>query len=136
MAAYGVAPCRMRRFIASAIALVDALVERPAGVGVLDDLGLRIAGFLDDRVAVVPLDDRFGLEDLMSVDDREPARIRPQALVLLARELDELVAAQSPALAHEREQARRVLAELHPLVDLAEGRLIHGDALAAFTSHG
>ena len=49
-------------------------VERASRVGVLDDLGFRVAGFLDDRVTVVSLDDRFGLEDLVSVDDREPAR--------------------------------------------------------------
>ena len=114
---------------------LEALVERPTGVGVLDDLGLRFAGLLDDRVPVVSLDDRFGLEDLVSVDDREPARIRPEVLVLLARELNELVAPQSSALADEGQQARRVLAEFHPLVDLAEGRLIHRNALSAFPSH-
>jgi hypothetical protein len=37
------------------------LVEWPARVRVLDDLGLRITALLDDEVAVVSLDDLFRL---------------------------------------------------------------------------
>jgi hypothetical protein len=50
-----------------------ASVERATRVGVLDDLGLRIGGLFDDNVAVMSLDDLFCLEDLVAVDDREPA---------------------------------------------------------------
>jgi hypothetical protein len=50
-----------------------ASVERATRVGVLDDLGLRIGGLFDDNVPVMSLDDLFRLEDLVAVDDREPA---------------------------------------------------------------
>jgi hypothetical protein len=69
------------------------------------------------------------------VEDREPAWILADALVFRAGEQNEPVAAQSAALAHEGQQTRGVLADLHPLVDLAEGRLVHGDALLAFAFH-
>jgi hypothetical protein len=112
-----------------------ALVEWPARVGVLDDLGLRVTALLHDEVPVVSLDDLFGLEDFVAVENREPAWILADGLIFGAGELNEPVAAQSAALADEGQQAGGVLADLHPLVDLAEGRLVHGDALLAFASH-
>ena len=68
----------------------------------------------------------------MIANRRGLARMR---LVLRARELDQLVAAQAPALAEEREQPARLLPGLHPLVDLAERRLVHGDALPPLDVH-
>jgi hypothetical protein len=57
---------------------------------VLDDLGLGIAAFLDDEVPVVALDDFFRFEDLVAVDDCEPASIFADALVFRTWELNEL----------------------------------------------
>jgi hypothetical protein len=83
----------------------------------------------------VSLDDRLRFEDLVPVEDRESAWILADRFVLRASELNELVAAQSAALADEGQHPRSVLADLHPLVDLAEGRLVHGDALLALMFH-
>ena len=83
----------------------------------------------------MPLDDLLRLEDLVPLDDREPARVLADGLVLRAGQLDEPRAVQPPALAHEAQQAGGTLARLHPLVDLAEGRLVHGDALFARAFH-
>jgi hypothetical protein len=51
---------------------------------VLDDLGLRIPGLLDDDVPVVSLDDCFHFADLVAVEDRESARILADGLVFRA----------------------------------------------------
>ena len=52
-----------------------------------DDLGLRIAGLLDDEVALVALDYLFRVEEFVAVEDREPARVRADALVFGARQI-------------------------------------------------
>src|SRR4029079_19170947 len=111
------------------------LLERPPRIGVLDDLGLRCAALLDHEVPVVPLDDLLRFEDLVPLDDREPARVRADALIFRAGELDQPRAVQPAALAHEAQEAGVALAGLHPLVDLAEGRLVHGHALFARAFH-
>src|SRR3954451_14109810 len=61
--------------------------------------------------------------DLVAVDDPEPAWISADARVFRASELNELVAVQSGALAHEDQQARRVLADLDPLVGFGDRTL-------------
>ena len=71
----------------------------------------------------------------MPIDDREPAWILADALVLGTGELNEPGAPQPSALAHEAQQARVGLAGLHSLVDLAEGRLVHRDPLLALAFH-
>jgi hypothetical protein len=53
----------------------------------------------------VSLDDCFRFQDLVAVEDRESAWILADGLVFRASELDELVAVQSAALAHERQDA-------------------------------
>ena len=83
----------------------------------------------------MPLDDLLRLEDLVALDDRERARVGADGLVLRAGEPEDLGAVQAAALADEAHEVRRVLAVLHALVDLAERRLVHRDALFSLAFH-
>ena len=80
------------------------------------------------RGTVGSLDDLFRLEDLGAVEDRERRGFARMPSYSGAGELYELVAAQSAALTEERQQAHGP-GRPHPLVDLAEGRLVHGHAV-------
>src|SRR2546423_49060 len=110
---------------------------RGARVGRLDDGGL-VRVLLGHDVAVVALDDGLDVGDLVAGEHQEAARVGPYPLVFAHRQLDELVAAELAALAHEG--PRSVVggvraAGLDGLVDLPVGRLVTGDALATGLVH-
>src|SRR3954453_17158611 len=91
----------------------------------------------DDHVAAVIPDHRFGLGDVVSLQDHEPLRTLSHGLVLLDRQLDELVAAENRTLAHERLRTLLRLVATGPdrLVDLAIHRLVSRDALSRRLRH-
>src|SRR3954454_12006368 len=67
---------------------------RPAGVRRLDDV-VGVGVLLDDRVAVVALDDVLDPGEVVTRHDREPPRVASNALVLGPAEPDELVASEA-----------------------------------------
>jgi hypothetical protein len=102
----GGGPARRPRVSETHPAGAAQLVDWPARVGLFDDLSLGIVALLDDQVPIMTLDDLLRFEDLVAVDDREPAWIFADGLVFGAGELNEPVAAQWAALAHEGQQTR------------------------------
>jgi hypothetical protein len=71
-------------------------------------------------------------------EDHESARMRANRLVLGKHELDDLVAAEQPALAAKADSGSVLsgpLASRYRLVDLAEAGLVGRDALLALVLH-
>src|SRR3954454_2602112 len=98
---------------------------RPAGVRRLDDV-VGVGVLLDDRVAVVALDDVLDPGEVVTRHDREPPRVASNALVLGPAEPDELVASEATALADERDPVLRVVGA-HRFVDFAVRGLVQRD---------
>src|SRR5919107_2116097 len=110
-----------------------SIVDGPARVRGLDDV-VGVGVLLDDRVALVARDDVFDVGDLVTGDDREPPRVRAHGLVLGARQLDQLVAAEAAAFTQERDRATGAL-RAHGFVERAIRRLVHRDALLVLFGH-
>jgi hypothetical protein len=83
-----------------------SIFERPARIRGPDDV-VDVGMLLDDRIALVALDDLFHVGDVVAGDDRKPPRACAHGLVLGARELDEVVAADAAAFAQKRDPRRR-----------------------------
>src|SRR5919112_1609024 len=100
--------------------------------GLRDVVGVGV--LLDDRVALVALDDVLDVGDVVTGVDREPPRVAMHGLVLGARQLDELLAAEAAAFTHEGDRATGAL-RAHGFVDRAIRRLVHRDALLVLFVH-
>jgi hypothetical protein len=90
-----------------------------------------VAPLFDDQIVPMGLDQVLDRRLLVTGDDDEPARVRAEHLVLLARELDQARAAAAGALAAEGPGPviAGPEAPLDGLVDAAMHRLIAGDHL-------
>src|SRR5262245_51495477 len=99
-----------------------------ARVGLLGDVPRGRVVLLNDRVSLRGLDDRFDVALLVSRLDDEAGRVRPGALVEVARDAELLDAAERAALVDDREVARDraegLVQVLDALVDLPVERLV------------
>src|SRR4051812_31688732 len=93
----------------------------------------RGRGLLDHQILAVVLHDLLRLEDLVPGQDEEPLTVRAHRLVLLGRQLDDLVPPVPPPLAEDPRSPRRSL--LDRLVDLPERGLVHGHPLLEELTH-
>src|SRR3954466_9091113 len=110
----------------------ESAFARPERVRGLDDV-VDVGVLLDDRVAVVALDDVLDPGDVVTRHDREPPRVASNALVLGPAEPDELVASEASALADDRDRVLRAVGA-HRFVDVA-GTSPHSARYAACELH-
>jgi serine/threonine-protein kinase RsbW len=100
-----------------------SLVARISLLGHLTGL----AFLLHDHIVRLALDDPLDRRDLVASSEHKVRGARPHVLIRLDRQLDQRIAAQTPALAQKRHRLpalRRPLASLDALVDLSKHGLV------------